>query len=66
MNPEKIDINTQALEKNSRACRDLEATLQDFISVIKPEFKKSETINRLQEEKDQLLKEAKRFLGDEN
>jgi hypothetical protein len=53
-----------ALEQNTKSNRQLAETIDHFIQILSPELRKTDTVRRVAEEKDRILKEARRLFGE--
>ncbi len=54
----------KAIDQNTKSNQKLAETLDLFIQVITPELKKTDTVRRVQEERNALLKDARRLFGE--
>ena len=64
MDAEKKSDLAKAIDQNTKSNQKLAETLDLFIQVISPELKKTDTVRRVQEERDHLLKEARSLFGE--
>ena len=53
-----------ALEQNTKSNRHLAETIDHFIQLLSPELRKTDTVRRVAEEKNHLLREARRLFGE--
>ena len=64
MDAENNSDLAKAIDQNTKSNQKLAETLDLFIQVITPELKKTDTVRRVQEERDELLKSARRLFGE--
>ena len=64
MDAENNSDLAKAIDQNTKSNQKLAETLDLFIQVITPELKKTDTVRRVQEERNALLKDARRLLGE--
>ena len=57
------DLET-ALDRNTKSNNQLVEKLDHFIQIIQPELKKTDTVRRVQEERNAILKDARRLFGE--
>ena len=54
----------KAIDQNTKSNQKLADTIDLFIQVITPELNKTDTVRRVQEERNALLKDARRLFGE--
>ena len=54
----------KAIDQNTKSNQKLAETIDLFIQVITPELRKTDTVRRVQEERDEILKSARRLFGE--
>jgi nucleoid DNA-binding protein len=54
----------KAIDQNTKSNQKLAETIDLFIQVITPELNKTDTVRRVQEERNALLKDARRLFGE--
>ena len=54
----------KAIDQNTKSNQKLAETIDLFIQVITPELRKTDTVRRIQEERDEILKSARRLFGE--
>ena len=64
MDAENNSDLAKALDQNTKSNQKLAETIDLFIQVITPELKKTDTVRRVQEERDEILKSARRLFGE--
>ena len=64
MDAENNSDLAKAIDQNTKSNQKLAETLDLFIQVITPELKKTDTVQRVQEERNALLKDARRLFGE--
>lgn len=64
MDAENNSDLAKAIDQNTKSNQKLAETLDLFIQVITPELKKTDTVRRVQEERNALLKDARRLFGE--
>ena len=64
MDAENNSDLAKAIDQNTKSNQKLAETLDLFIQVIMPELKKTDTVRRVQEERNALLKDARRLFGE--
>ena len=64
MDAENNSDLAKAIDQNTKSNQKLAETLDLFIQVITPELKKTDTVRRVQEERDEILKSARRLFGE--
>ena len=64
MDAKKNSDLAKAIDQNTKSNQKLAETLDLFIQVITPELKKTDTVRRVQEERNALLKDARRLFGE--
>ena len=64
MDAKKNSDLAKAIDQNTKSNQKLAETIDLFIQVITPELKKTDTVRRVQEERNALMKEARRLFGE--
>ena len=64
MDAKKNSDLAKAIDQNTKSNQKLAETIDLFIQVITPELNKTDTVRRVQEERDALLKDARRLFGE--
>ena len=64
MDAKKNSDLAKAIDQNTKSNQKLAETIDLFIQVITPELNKTDTVRRVQEEKNALLKDARRLFGE--
>jgi nucleoid DNA-binding protein len=64
MDAKKNSDLAKAIDQNTKSNQKLAETIDLFIQVITPELKKTDTVRRVQEERDEILKSARRLFGE--
>ena len=64
MDAENNSDLAKAIDQNTKSNQKLAETLDLFIQVITPELNKTDTVRRVQEERNALLKDARRLFGE--
>ena len=64
MDAENNSDLAKAIDQNTKSNQKLAETIDLFIQVITPELKKTDTVRRVQEERDEILKSARRLFGE--
>jgi nucleoid DNA-binding protein len=64
MDAKKNSDLAKAIDQNTKSNQKLAETIDLFIQVITPELNKTDTVRKVQEERDALLKDARRLFGE--
>ena len=64
MDAKKDSDLAKAIDQNTKSNQKLAETIDLFIQVITPELNKTDTVRRVQEERNALLKDARRLFGE--
>jgi hypothetical protein len=64
MDAKKNSDLAKAIDQNTKSNQKLAETIDLFIQVITPELHKTDTVRRVQEERNALLKDARRLFGE--
>jgi nucleoid DNA-binding protein len=64
MDAKKNSDLAKAIDQNTKSNQKLAETIDLFIQVITPELNKTDTVRRVQEERNALLKDARRLFGE--
>ena len=64
MDAKKNSDLAKAIDQNTKSNQKLAETIDLFIQVITPELHKTATVRRVQEERNALLKDARRLFGE--
>ena len=64
MDAKKNSDLAKAIDQNTKSNQKLAETIDLFIQVITPELNKTDTVRRVQEERDEILKSARRLFGE--
>ena len=64
MDAKKNSDLAKAIDQNTKSNQKLAETIYLFIQVITPELNKTDTVRRVQEERNALLKDARRLFGE--
>mgnify|MGYP003129846771 CR=1 FL=1 len=64
MDAKKDSDLAKAIDQNTKSNQKLAETIDLFIQVITPELNKTDTVRRVQEERDALMREARRLFGE--
>ena len=64
MDAKKNSDLAKAIDQNTKSNQKLAETIDLFIQVITPELNKTYTVRRVQEERNALLKDARRLFGE--
>ena len=64
MDAKKNSDLAKAIDQNTKSNQKLAETIDLFIQVITPELRKTDTVRRVQEERDEILKSARRLFGE--
>ena len=64
MDAKKNSDLAKAIDQNTKSNQKLAETIDLFIQVITPELNKTDTVRRVQEERNALLKDARKLFGE--
>ena len=64
MDAKKNSDLAKAIDQNPKSNQKLAETIDLFIQVMTPELNKTDTVRRVQEERNALLKDARRLFGE--
>ena len=64
MDAKKNSDLAKAIDQNTKSNQKLAETIDLFIQVITPELNKTDTVRRVQEERDEILKSARKLFGE--
>lgn len=64
MDAKKNSDLAKAIDQNTKSNQKLAETIDLFIQVITPELRKTDTVRRVQEERDEILKSARKLFGE--
>ena len=64
MDAKKDSDLAKAIDQNTKSNQKLAETIDLFIQVITPELNKTDTVRRVQEERNALMREARRLFGE--